>query len=96
MGITGSLFTDFGSLMDIDEQTGIYCVPDPGVCIDDGFGGYTNDVNIVDEPSFRASWGVGLSWKSPVGPLRLDFAWPLAQESFDKTEVFRLRFGTRF
>jgi len=73
-GITGSLFSDFGTLTDIDESG-----PD-----------------IVDEPSIRASWGTGISWKSPLGPLSLDFAWPLKQEDFDKTEVFRLRFGTRF
>jgi len=52
--------------------------------------------DIRDVPSVRVSWGIGLSWNSPVGPLSLDFAWPLKQESFDETEVFRLRFGTRF
>lgn len=51
---------------------------------------------VVDEPSLRAAWGVGIAWKSPVGPLSIDFAWPLKQEEFDKTEVFRLSFGTRF
>ena len=51
---------------------------------------------VVDEPSLRAAWGVGIAWKSPVGPLSMDFAWPLKQEEFDKTEVFRLSFGTRF
>jgi outer membrane protein insertion porin family len=78
-GITGSLFSDFGSLTDIDE--------DPAT---PGFSG------VVDEPSLRASWGVGLAWNSPVGPLNIDFAWPIQQEDFDKTEVFRLSFGTNF
>lgn len=78
-GIKGLLFSDFGSLTDVDE--------DPN---DPGFSG------VVDEPSLRASWGVGISWNSPVGPLNLDFAWPLQMEEFDKTEVFRLRFGTSF
>ena len=74
LGVTGTLFSDFGTLTDIDEV----------------------DPNFVDRPSLRASWGTGLNWKSPIGPLSLDFAWPLKKEDFDKTEVFRLRFGTRF
>ena len=79
-GITGSLFSDFGSLSDIDED------PDQDLAF----------ALVVDEPSLRASWGIGIAWKSPVGPLSMDFAWPLKQEEFDKTEVFRLSFGTRF
>lgn len=79
-GITGVLFSDFGSLTDIDESPAL----DPAFA------------EVVDEPSIRASWGVGMAWRSPIGPLSIDFAWPLKQEDFDKTEVFRLSFGTRF
>ncbi len=77
-GIKGLLFSDFGTLTDID------------------FVDTSGTSDIRDNPSVRVSWGTGLSWNSPVGPLSLDFAWPIRQESFDKTEVFRLRFGTRF
>jgi outer membrane protein insertion porin family len=83
-GITGVLFSEAGSLTDIDEETG------------EVYDGLDLVSNIKDEPSVRASWGVGIAWKSPVGPLSMDFAWPLKQEEFDKTEVFRLSFGTRF
>lgn len=76
-GISGSLFSDFGTLTDVDF--------DP-----------VQNPNIVDVPSLRVSWGTGLSWNSPVGPLSLDFAWPIRQEDFDETEVFRLRFGASF
>ena len=51
---------------------------------------------IQDENSLRASAGVGLSWRSPLGPIRIDFAQPIADENFDKDEVFRFSFGTRF
>ena len=58
------------------------------------------DVNpaapIWDESSLRATIGAGLSWVSPVGPMTFNWAWPIAKESFDKTEVFRLGIGTRF
>ncbi|MEO5365330.1 MAG: outer membrane protein assembly factor BamA [Magnetococcus sp. WYHC-3] len=51
---------------------------------------------IRDEASLRASAGLGVSWRSPFGPVRADFAMPLAEEEFDRTEVFRFNFGTRF
>lgn len=52
--------------------------------------------NIQDEKSIRASGGFGVSWKSPLGPLRLDYAVPYRKEDFDKEEHFRFNFGTRF
>ena len=52
--------------------------------------------NIADESSLRASVGVGLSWASPLGPLRVDFAAPVLKEDYDEKEVFRFDFGTRF
>ncbi|MEQ8967195.1 MAG: outer membrane protein assembly factor BamA [Azospirillaceae bacterium] len=51
---------------------------------------------INDTDSLRASVGVGLSWASPFGPVRMDLAYPVLEEDFDKTEAFRFSFGTRF
>ena len=51
---------------------------------------------ITDEKSLRASVGLGLSWKSPLGPILIDFAKALLKEDFDKTEVFRFDFGVKF
>jgi outer membrane protein insertion porin family len=52
--------------------------------------------NIVDESSIRVSAGVGLSWRSPFGPIRVDFTQPILDEEYDKDEVFQFNFGTRF
>jgi len=52
--------------------------------------------NIDDKSALRGSAGVGVSWRSPLGPIRVDFAVPYMSESFDKEEVFRFNFGTRF
>lgn len=46
--------------------------------------------------SIRASVGVGVIWKSPVGPINIDLAQPVLKEDFDETELFRLNFGTKF
>lgn len=53
-------------------------------------------VDIADKTSIRASAGVGLSWRSPLGPIRVDYAIPYADEEFDEIEKFRFSFGTQF
>lgn len=52
--------------------------------------------DIVDESSVRASVGLGLSWRSPFGPVRVDLAAPVLKEDYDEKEIFRFNFGTRF
>ena len=74
LGILGHLFSDFGTLYDLDES----------------------GAEIQDESSIRMSAGLGLSWRSPFGPVRVDVATPIIDEEFDETEVFRFNFGTRF
>lgn len=51
---------------------------------------------IFDSNTPRVSVGAGLGWKSPFGPIRLDFAIPVVKENEDRTEHFRFNFGTRF
>lgn len=53
-------------------------------------------VDIVDESSLRASGGIGVSWRSPMGPIRIDLAQPFLKKDYDKKENFRFSFGTRF
>ena len=44
----------------------------------------------------RASYGVGISWISPVGPLRFAIAQPLRKKVGDKIERFQFQIGTSF
>lgn len=44
----------------------------------------------------RVSIGTGLLWRSPMGPINIDFGFPIVKEDYDKKEVFRLNFGTGF
>ena len=50
----------------------------------------------TDTGSLRASIGTGLEWRSPFGPVTIDFSQAIIDESFDKTELFRFSFGARF
>jgi outer membrane protein insertion porin family len=44
----------------------------------------------------RASYGIGFSWISPVGPLRFAFANPLRKQPGDRIERFQFQIGTSF
>lgn len=49
-----------------------------------------------NDPAIRASIGIGIGWRSPFGPIRVDFAKAILKQDFDKTENIRLSFGTKF
>lgn len=51
---------------------------------------------VLDSSSIRASVGVGISWVSPIGPLRVDFAKAVKKERYDSKRVIHFGFGTRF
>ncbi|WP_062010914.1 outer membrane protein assembly factor BamA [Aureimonas sp. AU4] len=62
-----------------------------------GLDNIENEFGIQGEDfSLRASAGVGLIWASPFGPLRVNYAQPLAKESFDRTQQFSFGFSSRF
>lgn len=54
------------------------------------------DVEIVDSGDIRVSAGFGINWDSPLGPIRFDFVKAIKKDEFDKTENFRISFGTNF
>jgi outer membrane protein insertion porin family len=51
---------------------------------------------VVDSNTIRVSAGVGVSWASPFGPIRIDISHPIVKEDEDVKETFRFSFGTRF
>ncbi|MFT3821082.1 MAG: outer membrane protein assembly factor BamA [Rubrivivax sp.] len=50
----------------------------------------------MDAGSLRASAGVGLSWISPVGPLKLSWGVPLKVKPNDRIQRFQFQIGTAF
>lgn len=51
---------------------------------------------IQQSSSPRAASGFGVIWKSPMGPINIDIAYPWLRQSYDKVQFFRLNFGQRF
>jgi outer membrane protein insertion porin family len=102
-GIKAALFSDFGTLGLLDDVDKRGPVPiDPN----DLTKGFQKDAagnlilvqspDIKDDLSLRASVGLSVFWKSPMGPLRFDFSQVLVKEPYDKTELFRFSTSTRF
>ena len=52
--------------------------------------------SLIDENALRLSSGIGLSWRSPMGPVRVDLSKPILKEEYDVEQVFRFSFGTQF
>ena len=50
----------------------------------------------VDLSQLRASAGIGLSWISPIGPLRFSYAMPIRQQTGDKIQRLQFQIGTSF
>ena len=50
----------------------------------------------VDLSQMRASVGVGLSWISPVGPLRIAYANPVRKFAGDRIQKIQFQIGTSF
>ncbi|MBB4842089.1 outer membrane protein insertion porin family [Paucibacter oligotrophus] len=46
--------------------------------------------------SIRSSAGIGLSWLSPMGPLRLSYGTPLRKKPTDRIEKFQFQIGNAF
>jgi outer membrane protein insertion porin family len=82
LGLLGRTFVDVGSLSGIPDS-------------------YYDQTKYkgakpVDDADPRVSVGVGFSWRSPIGLINIDFGKAVVKKDYDKTQLFRLGFGTRF
>ncbi len=83
-GIHTALFSDFGVVGLLDPKDKIY----PGTT--------QPSPNVKDDLAFRASAGISIFWKSPVGPIKIDLSQILKREPYDITETFKFSTSTRF
>jgi len=59
-------------------------------------GNVWRDGESVELSSLRASAGVGLSWISPIGPLKLSYGTPVRSQPNDRIQRFQFQIGTAF
>lgn len=94
-GIKAALFLDYGAIGILDEQfqrTGSR---------DIFFTGSTDPAFLVpfttpDDFATRGSFGLSVFWRSPFGPIRLDFSEPFQSKYYDRTENFRFSTAQQF
>lgn len=51
---------------------------------------------VVDTGALRMSVGIGLTWDSPFGPVRLDVAKAIMKQTNDRVQMIQFNVGTRF
>ena len=105
LGLRGAIFADAGTLFGYEGTTnfgkflglgaGAPCV----ASLANG-GGYLytqgSCITVQDARKLRSSVGVSLLWKSPLGPIRFDYAWVLSKATGDRVQAFRFSGGGSF
>jgi outer membrane protein insertion porin family len=98
-GFRGAVFFDAGSVWGYKGETQFAATGEINGNITNGFGQsfYCQcGMQFADSPFVRMSAGASIIWDSPFGPLRFDFAYPIAKTSYDKTQFFAFGGGTHF
>ena len=62
----------------------------------DGGNVWGNEGDSTGANGLRYSYGTGLEWISPIGPLKLDFGLPLIKHAGDQYQKFQFQIGTSF
>lgn len=55
-----------------------------------------NSFDLTAEQMFRASYGVGMLWISPLGPIQISYAFPMFTQANDSLQPFQFTLGTMF
>ncbi|MDI7774841.1 outer membrane protein assembly factor BamA [Asticcacaulis sp. EMRT-3] len=88
-GLKTAVFVDVGTLGGLDKRLKINTTP----------GQSTSGeplTTIADDMNLRASAGITIRWKSPMGPVQFDLSQVLAKDKYDKVETFRFSQSTQF
>lgn len=91
VGIRGVLFTDAGNAWNLEN---VYCETTKGSvpyaenspCFD----------GIDSLGTLRTSWGFGIRWFSPLGPLRFEWGFPFSPLPYEESSVFEFTIGNFF
>ena len=53
-------------------------------------------MNVDDERTIRSSVGASLIWASPLGPIRIDYAYAITKGKYDQLQAFNFTGGAKF
>jgi outer membrane protein insertion porin family len=89
VGIRGVVFSDVGNAFNLEDQ---YCKLRP-FNVDVSKDPCKSPLNIG---AYRASWGFGFRWQSPIGPLRFEWGIPFWTIPGEEPIVFEFTIGNFF
>jgi outer membrane protein insertion porin family len=84
IGLKGAVFADAGTLFGYRGQTN-FATFTQGSCI-----------VVDDESKIRSSVGASLIWASPLGPIRVDYAYAVTKGKFDQLQAISFSGGSTF
>lgn len=89
MGFRGALFADAGTVFNLDD-TAINRIEAANPLLT------AAQKEQLTDSSIRASVGGSIIWTSPFGPLRFDYAFPIAEREWDTTRNFNFGISSKF
>jgi outer membrane protein insertion porin family len=103
IGLKGAIFADAGDLFGYQGQTNFASVTGYTYCPSPGTNPaatapYTQPscVNVNDDRTIRSSVGAGIIWASPLGPIRIDYAYAVTKSKYDQTQAINFTGGMQF
>jgi outer membrane protein insertion porin family len=95
--------TNYSSLWGLSESTACWATnsnltgPHPGSTTNTT-GQYTqsNCLQVADDRTIRSSVGASIIWASPLGPIRLDYAYAITHSKYDQLQAFNFTGGASF
>jgi outer membrane protein insertion porin family len=102
VGLKGAFFADAGTLFGFQGQSNysdLWGLPDTTKCwAYDKAPDYTqsNCLQVNDDRTIRTSAGASIIWASPLGPIRLDYAYAITHSKYDQLQAFNFTGGAQF
>ena len=105
IGLKGAIFADAGTLFGYQGQTNfssLFGLPSSTACWKGNSATTTtpfiqsNCINVNDDSTIRSSVGASLIWASPLGPIRIDYAYAITKGKYDQLQAFNFTGGANF
>jgi outer membrane protein insertion porin family len=103
IGLKGAIFADAGTLFGYQGQTDFSkllgytnCLTPQQVQNQGGLYTQQSCLNVDDERVIRSSVGASLIWASPMGPIRIDYAYAVTKGKYDQLQAFNFTGGAQF
>jgi outer membrane protein insertion porin family len=100
IGLRGAVFADAGTLFGYRSGTNfspLLGLPPNSPCTNPAVTfTQSNCVTVNDDKKIRSSIGASLLWASPLGPIRIDYAYAITKGKYDQTQQFNFSGGASF